>query len=80
MRNTKLLVVEDDPHMRKALNEVLSRGLVREVLLAGDGEEGLEMVKAHSPDVIISDLKMPKMEGLTFYKRAKELTSAPVIL
>jgi len=77
--SVRLLVVEDDPHMREALNEVLSRGLVREVLLAGDGEEGLEMVKAHSPDVIISDLKMPKMDGLTFYKRAKELTSAPVI-
>ena len=79
MRNARLLVVEDDPHMREALNEVLNRGLVKEVLLAGDGEEGLEMVKAHSPDVIISDLKMPRMDGLTFYKKAKGITGAPVI-
>ncbi len=72
-------MVEDDPHMRNALHEVLSRGPVKEVILAGDGEEGLEMVKSHSPDLIISDLKMPKMDGLTFYKSAKRLTSAPVI-
>ncbi len=72
-------MVEDDPHMREALHEVLSRGPIKEVILAGDGEEGLEMVKAHSPDAIISDLKMPKMDGLTFYKKAKNLTNAPVI-
>ncbi len=79
MKSARILVVEDDPHMREALNEVLSRGIVKEVLLAGDGEEGLEMVKAHSPDLIISDLKMPKMDGLTFYKHAKQITEAPVI-
>ncbi len=79
MKSARILVVEDDPHMREALNEVLSRGIVKEVVLAGDGEEGLEMVKAHSPDLIISDLKMPKMDGLTFYKEAKQITGAPVI-
>jgi DNA-binding response OmpR family regulator len=61
----RILIVEDDPdlsHLGKLLLE--SQGY--EVLLAGDGFEGLIALKQSLPDIIISDLAMPNMNGFEF--------------
>jgi DNA-binding response OmpR family regulator len=58
----KVLVAEDDPSVRLTLQFVLEdEGF--EVFLAGDGEEALEVARAESPDVILLDQIMPKMDG-----------------
>lgn len=59
----KILVIEDD----QALCELYQHTLVGEghdVLMAHDGEEGLEKVKLFLPDLVISDYMMPKMTGI----------------
>lgn len=59
----KILVIEDD----QALCELYQHTLVGEgydVLMAHDGEEGLEKVKLFRPDLVISDYMMPKMTGI----------------
>jgi phosphoserine phosphatase RsbU/P len=61
MRRDKVLVVEDDPTIRAILEHNLRR--LFEVSLAQDGEEGLQKAKADCPDLIISDILMPKMDG-----------------
>jgi CheY-like chemotaxis protein len=61
----RLLVVDDEPSMREAVSDVLaSEGY--EVLTAQDGVDGLDRLVQPLPDVIISDLIMPRMSGFEF--------------
>jgi signal transduction histidine kinase/DNA-binding response OmpR family regulator len=76
-----LLIVEDNADMRKYLREILEQDY--RLMEAGDGEEGLRQASAAVPDLIVSDVMMPKMDGFEFCHRikTKELTShIPVIL
>ncbi|WP_231963427.1 sigma-54-dependent transcriptional regulator [Thermosulfidibacter takaii] len=72
-----MLVVDDDPRMQEALREVLARKYA--VFVAPDGLKALDMLKKRSFDVVITDLKMPGLSGLEFFKKAKRLTDAPFI-
>jgi len=68
----KLLLVEDD----KNLSYILQSGLQDiiggyEVITACNGEEGLEAWKAHRPDIIISDIDMPVMDGFEMVRRIR---------
>jgi DNA-binding NtrC family response regulator len=64
-----ILLVEDEKNAREALKKGLSRKYA--VIEAANGEEGLAAVKDHEVDLIISDVKMPKMDGLEFLKKAR---------
>ena len=62
MSSAKIVVVEDEPILLKALNiELLGAGYT--VLSAQDGEEGLALVMAEKPDLVLLDLIMPKKGG-----------------
>ncbi len=77
----RILVVEDNLDMQKYLYNELSESY--HVLLAQDGEEGLEISRLNLPDLVLSDVMMPGMDGLEFCQQLKndELTShIPVIL
>lgn len=58
----KILVIDDDPDIVDALS-VLLEGEGYEVVSARDGEEGLARIREESPDLIILDLLMPKLDG-----------------
>ena len=77
----KVLVVEDDPDMRDLERAVLELGGYS-VTLAGNGAEALRHLEHDQPDVIILDLMMPVMDGLTFLaeRRRRQLReSVPVL-
>ncbi len=78
----KVLVIEDVSALRQALAKKLSReGFA--VLEAGDGLEGLEMALQHQPDLLLLDILMPKMDGLTVYKKLQQDSwgiTVPVII
>lgn len=60
----KILVIEDELAYAKLLREQLSaRGF--EIIEAGNGEVGLKMAKSTKPDLILLDIRMPKMDGMT---------------
>ncbi|MEN8202760.1 MAG: two-component regulator propeller domain-containing protein [Bacteroidota bacterium] len=77
----RILVVEDNPDLQKFLYNEMSD--TYNVMVAQNGKEGLSISGQNLPDLIISDIMMPEMDGFEFCKRIKEeeLTShIPVIL
>ena len=63
MTQRTILVVDDEPHMRRVLEIALSK-LGHRVLAAGNGREAADLVQADTPDLVITDLRMPVMDGL----------------
>ncbi len=59
----RILVIDDDPDMRALLDEMLRAG-GHEVVLAGDGRDGVAKYRANRADLVITDLCMPNQEGL----------------
>ncbi len=76
-----LLVVEDNADIRQYIADSL--GDDYQILQAADGEEGLQLAKSRIPDIIVSDIMMPKMNGIELTKHVKDDISTshiPVIL
>jgi two-component system response regulator HydG len=70
-RAIRVLVVDDEPALRKSLARILtSRGC--EVLTADDGQAAVESLEQVQPDVILSDLLMPRMTGLELLEQVKK--------
>jgi DNA-binding response OmpR family regulator len=78
----KVLIVDDDLEMLVSLKEGLSRyDETFSVLTALDGEEGLEMLKKNTISLVVTDLKMPKMDGFSFFAQIMEnYPEVPVII
>jgi len=77
-----VLVIDDDPQVRYVLENYLDK-LGYQVEVADCGEEGLRLAKKLLPDIITSDVMMPKMDGwevLSHLKADPELASIPVIM
>jgi len=76
----KVLYVEDDEFIREELVETLEFD-VNELFIAENGEEGLKLFKDKNPDLVITDVKMPKMNGLEMAKEIKKLSpTTPIII
>ena len=65
-----ILCVDDEPHILSALRR-LFRGQGYEILTAGGGREGLALLDSHPVDLIISDMRMPEMDGAAFLEQAR---------
>lgn len=79
---TRILLIDDSATSRAVLKVYLS-GLSYELLEAADGEAGLKLARQMRPAVILLDLKMPGMDGLTFCRSLRSdpiLRTIPVIL
>ena len=83
MAADRIMVVDDDLNIRLVLKYRLEREGY-DVLLAGDGVDALEKVKAEDPDLIVLDLTMPRMDGLGFLEEIKgdngRANAVPVIV
>lgn len=66
----QLLVVDDEPNQRNMLAEYLE-GQGHEVRVAADAESGLELLRARGADLVLSDLRLPRMDGIEFLRRAR---------
>lgn len=77
----KLLLVEDDENLayieKSSLTDIIGG---YEVMTAGNGLEGLEIYKSFKPDVIVSDIIMPEMDGLEMVKQIREIDGETIIL
>ena len=68
-----VLVVDDSAAIRKILQRVLRQtGMaIRTIHEAGDGQEALEVMNAHPVDLVLTDINMPRMDGLQFLASVK---------
>ena len=77
-----ILVVDDNPDMTDFLKRTFE-GYFKRIIIAGDGVEALQLVRSHVPDIIVSDVMMPRMNGYELCKTIKEdiaISHIPVIL
>src|SRR5213078_4234383 len=75
----KILVVDDEPQIGKVLRRALeSRGF--EVRVAPDGESAFDVFRAWQPRLVISDLAMPNMDGLSLCARIRKTSGVPIIV
>jgi DNA-binding NtrC family response regulator len=75
-----ILIIDDERSIRKTLNEILSYEGFK-VDEAMDGEEGLKMFSDKTYDVVLCDIKMPKIDGIEFLVKAEEINGdIPVIM
>jgi DNA-binding response OmpR family regulator len=74
-----ILVVDDEPMVREVVRTYLAReGFT--TCEASDGESALKQAEAHSPDLIVLDVMLPKLDGYAVLEQLREQTDVPVIL
>lgn len=80
MKNTKILVVDDEPLITKSLETFITFTFEADVLLSNDPTEAIEIFKEMKPQIIISDFMMPGMNGLEFLKKIREISKDVVTI
>jgi len=80
-RALRVMIIDDHTLFRSGLEELLARRGIDVVATAGDGEEGCTLAQELHPDVILLDVRMPGMGGLTVLDRLKETgVKTPVLM
>ena len=71
----KVLIVDDEPFVREGLKLIINWEQYGFIICgeASDGDEALKLMKELSPDLVITDIKMPEMDGLEFIEMAKDI-------
>lgn len=80
-RGYTILIIEDNKDMRQYVSSIFQKNY--KVLQAENGAEGLEMAVKHNPDIIISDVMMPVMDGLEFCSQLRnnqQIAHTPIIM
>ena len=72
LKNKKILIIDDEAYIRRVLElKLKNRGF--QVLTAVNGEEGLALIKDQQPDVVVSDIMMPKLDGKTLCEKVNPM-------
>ena len=75
----KILIIDDDPGLRKSLSLILADAGYQ-VVSAEDGAKGLATAEATQPDMIMCDIRMPKVDGLEFVQRYREAGGKALVI
>lgn len=77
----KILIIDDEKHIRilleQTLEDLAEDNLIELLESAADGEEGLNAIIKHKPEIIIMDVMMPKLNGFQVYEIMKEKNISP---
>ncbi|BBC37312.1 Transcriptional regulator [Streptomyces graminofaciens] len=77
---TRVVIAEDEALIRLDLKEMLEEEGYSVVGEAGDGEQAIELAREHQPDLVILDVKMPKLDGISAAEKIAEERIAPVLM
>jgi two-component system chemotaxis response regulator CheY len=79
MREIRTLIVDDSSVMRKIVERSLRQAGLDQMVVyeAGNGAEGLDLLKSKNVDLILSDINMPSMDGLEFLRQIRAQNLAP---
>jgi response regulator NasT len=76
----RALVVDDEPLLRRQVSEILGHYGFDEILEAGDGSRALELVRHQEILLVVMDVGMPGIDGITTAEKISKLKSIPVVL
>jgi DNA-binding response OmpR family regulator len=76
---TRILAVDDEPLYQHLLKVNLEKEGY-EVITANNGEEALDLVSSRHPDLVIMDIMMPKLDGITTSERIRQFSNVPIII
>ncbi len=79
LKNCTILYIEDDDITRENISSYLKRQC-KNLYIAVDGQDGLEQFKEHEPDIIITDIEMPNMNGIDMAKKIRKISSDTQII
>ncbi|MEU9985780.1 response regulator [Streptomyces sp. NPDC048045] len=77
---TRVVIAEDEALIRLDLKEMLEEEGYTVVGEAGDGEQAVELAREHKPDLVILDVKMPRLDGISAAEKIAEESIAPVLM
>src|SRR6266403_3043752 len=75
----RILVVDDEQHITMVLRSGL-RQHGYDVLVANEGESALELCEVWAPDLVVTDLSMPNLDGLEMCRRLRAFSTVPIIV
>lgn len=78
-KKIKILYAEDEDIIREAIGKALSR-VYEEIILCENGEDAVKAFFEHSPDIVLSDIEMPIMNGKEFIAKVKETSKVPCVM
>jgi len=78
LKKLSILYVEDNLETQRLIKQILELS-ANEVFVASDGEEGLALYQEKKPDIVLSDICMPKMDGLEMSREIKKIDSEQTI-
>ena len=79
--NLRILVIDDHTLFREGLQGLLSRRNIEVVAATGDGRDGLQLAQQHNPDIILLDMRMPNLDGISVLKQLQEGNlSMPIVI
>jgi len=77
----RVLIIDDHALFRIGLQELLTRRDITVIDAVGDGAEGIRLAQENNPDIVLLDLRMPVMDGLTVLRRLREIgLTMPVVM
>ncbi len=79
LKSLTCLYVEDDDAVRDSFSLLVGR-YFKKLLVAKNGEEGVELFRKHSPEIVISDIRMPVMDGIEMVRKIKEISDEVFVL
>lgn len=79
LNTATILYVEDEPSVQEGYIKALSR-YAKELYIASNGLEGLELFKKHDPDIVVTDIRMPVMDGMEMITKIKEISPEQIII
>lgn len=79
-RKARVLIADDEPHIRSLISLIVSSLGAEVVAEAADGEQALSMYKQFSPDMVLLDINMPKMDGISVLKQIMAIDNRTLVV
>lgn len=79
-RKARVLIADDEPHIRSLISLIITSLGAEVVAEAADGEQTLNLYKQHKPDMVLLDINMPKMDGVSVLKQIMAINNKALVV
>lgn len=79
-RKARVLIADDEPHIRSLISLIVTSLGAEVIAEAGDGEQTLSLYKQHQPDMVLLDINMPKLDGISVLKKIMAINNRTLVV